>query len=185
MRLAILIPTLKNRVHLYKRCYDLLMEQIKEHDLTDHVSILTYQDNGENKIGFKRNKLLQRSDAEYISFFDDDDIPGPSYIETFIELYRSGLDCARLNGIITENDLNPKDFIHSIKYNSWFEKDGIYYRPPNHLNFIKGEIASRIQFPEKNFGEDHEWSTSLLNSGLIKTEFDHEKLLYYYLYRTK
>jgi hypothetical protein len=60
----------------------------------------------------------------------------------------------------------------------------VYYRPPNHLNVIKASIAKQFKFPEKNFGEDMEWSMQIQQSGLLKTEAHIDETLYYYIYKT-
>ena len=85
-------------------------------------------------------------------------------------------------GIITIYGKNPRTFIHSIKYDSWFEKDNVYYRCPNHLNPIRRDIAIRCKFPEKNFQEDLDWSLQIAQSGLLKYEEEITKPYYFYLF---
>jgi hypothetical protein len=97
-----------------------------------------------------------------------------------------GVDACGLTGVITEDGKNPKVFVHSMKYDSWFEKDGVYCRNNNHLNVVKASIAKQMTFPETSMGEDHSYSKQLLESGLIKTEYwDEHEILYYYDYISK
>lgn len=174
--LSILIPTMPKRAKQLAGLTAMLKAQIG----TRAVEILT--DDSEGTVGAKRNTLLQSAKGEYVCFFDDDDTPAPNYINLIISAIQSNPDCCSLNGVITTDGKDPKTFIHSIEYKSWFERDGIYYRPPNHLNVIKSSIAKQFQFPEKNFGEDAAWSMAICDSGVLKTEAVINETLYYYTY---
>ena len=93
-----------------------------------------------------------------------------------------GVDCCSLNGLMTTDGLNPIEFKHSIKYNNWFEKNGILYRNPNHLNCIKSSIAKQFKFNHKNLGEDMDWSYQILQSNILKTEHEIQETIYFYDY---
>ncbi len=69
-------------------------------------------------------------------------------------------------------------FKHSIKYSQWFEKEGIYYRCPNHLNVVKREIALKVGFPLIDRGEDRDYSYRLYEH--LKTEAEIEGTIYFY-----
>ena len=94
MKLGILIPTLDSRIDLFKRVSDELGRQIDE--LYSHlpprevVSIIHLADSGKHTTGKKRNALIELAvkeyKPEYIAFFDDDDMPGPTYIKRGIEV---------------------------------------------------------------------------------------------------
>lgn len=129
---------------------------------------------------------MNRSCGEYLAFVDSDDRIGPKYFEHAFTGIEQGVDACGLTGIITEDGQNPKKFVHSMRYDSWFEKDGVYYRNNNHLNVVKSSIAKQMHFPETNQGEDHDYSKQLLASGLIKTEYwDENEVIYHYDYRSK
>ena len=179
MKFQILICSLEKRSALLERLLKILHPQ-----LTDGVSIQIACDNGQMSIGRKRNELLQQSPADYVAFIDDDDFVSHYYVKLILEGIEKKVDACSLTGIITENGLNPKTFIHSNRYISWYEKDGIYYRNNNHLNCIKSSIAKQFIFPEKNHGEDHDFSKQLLRSGLIQNEHWIEEVIYYYDYQS-
>ncbi len=172
--LSILIPTMPKRAEQLAQ----LLAKLKAQIGTYPIEILT--DDSDATIGAKRNTLLQSAKGEYLCFFDDDDIPAEHYIYSIMSAIQSNPDCCSLNGVITTDGKNPKRFIHSIQYNSWFEKEEVYYRPPNHLNVIKSSIAKQFPFPEKNFGEDADWSMAICKSELLKTEAVIDETLYYY-----
>lgn len=145
------------------------------------VEIL-YDDSENITIGAKRNALLSRAKGTYSCFVDDDDDVSDVYLSTFESAIRSGgnYDCVKLTGHYFLNGQYIKPFIHSLKYDKWYDdKDG-YYRCPNHLNLIKTSISTQIGYIDVNFQEDADFSKRLLQSGLCKTEFAHDNVLYLY-----
>ncbi len=177
MKLSILICTMSQRESYFKRLMERLTPQ-----LTDDVEIKAFCDDGEMTIGAKRNALMQSAIGDYVAFVDDDDLVSINYITKVLSAVDTLPDCVGMEGIITFDGNNPRKFIHSLKYKKWFEKRGIYYRNPNHLNPIKREIALKEPFPEKNMGEDADFSKAVLKH--LKTEIYVPEPIYYYEYRT-
>jgi glycosyltransferase involved in cell wall biosynthesis len=178
MKLSILICHLPKRKEYLERLLAILRPQ-----LSNKIEVLI--DHSEpDTIGEKRNRLLKEAQGRYLAFIDDDDMVSPDYIRLLMEGINKGADCCSLTGEITTDGTNSKTFIHSIKYNSYFEKDGIYYRPPNHLNCIKSSIAKLFPFPEKNHGEDTSWAMNICRSGILKIEHWIGETLYHYDYKT-
>lgn len=159
-----------------------LRQQIVTYKLEGKVEILVEVDEGEETIGAKRNKLLQRAAGKYVAFIDDDDSISDDYLLKVFGGINQNRDCCSLNGIITFDGSNPKVFKHSIDYKKYDEVDGEYLRFPNHLNAIKASIAKQFKFPEKNYSEDTEWATALHESGLLKTEWRIFGTIYFYKY---
>lgn len=135
-----------------------------------------------SSIGKKRNILLQEATGKYVAYLDDDDVIAPDYIKLIMSAIESDPDCCSLKGILTTNGVDARIFIHSIKYDSYFEQDGIYYRPPNHLNVIRASVAKRFSFPEINHGEDTDWAMQISRSGLLQKETVIKSILYYYIF---
>ncbi len=179
---SILICTLQEREQSFQRLYQKLKKQIQEEGLDDKVEILFFLDNREKSIGTKRNALLRQSKGLYINFIDDDDDVHDHYVKMIHEKLKYRPDCVSLTGIITFNKENPKIFIHSIQYQTYFQKNGIYYRPPNHLNPIKRAIGSQFFFPNQSYSEDTDWAMQIAKSGLLKTEEIITEPYYFYLY---
>lgn len=182
MLLSILIPSTPNRENMLASLISSLDSQIDRLWLWDEVEILIELDNFEKTIGEKRNALLDRVEGKYLCFIDSDDRVSENYLKQLMFGIMSDVDCCSLNGIITTDMDNPKTFIHSIKHNNWYESNDIYYRPPNHLNCIKSEIAKKFKFPLINSGEDRDWSMQINESGLLKTEYEIKETIYYYDY---
>jgi len=171
---------LTKRVDTFNRLTKKLNTQID--GKYDDVKVLHFSDDGEMTIGKKRNMLLEQSDAKYICFIDDDDDISDNYVELVRKGCLSNKDCVSLNGIISFNGHYSKIFIHSLKYESYFEENSIYYRPPNHLNAIKKELINDYKFQEINNGEDTIWAMSICNDKILKNEFQIEEVIYLYLY---
>lgn len=193
MKLSILIPTTPGRKPFLDKLKDQFISQLGEITQSKNqnglytiswpnVEVIMFTDNKENSVGYKRNVLLKESVGKYIAFIDDDDVISDDYFKVILAGIDTDPDAIELKGIITEDGNNPKLFIHSMKYDSWFEKDNVYYRNNNHLSPVRSSIAKQMKFPEINTGEDHSYSKQLHESGLIKTEYPVDKPYYFYKY---
>lgn len=175
MKLSILICSIDER----KQLLSLLLNELNRQK-TDNVEILVNIDNKKKSIGKKRNELLLQAKGKYISFIDDDDKVSEDYISSILKAIELNPDCVGMEGLITFASKNiTRRFIHSIRYSSWFTKDNIYFRCPNHLSPIRRELSLKGMFPEKNFGEDKEYSLKLFP--LLKSEVYIPYPIYYYL----
>jgi len=178
---TILICTIPSRIHMF---VDLLNNITRLKQKTRLTIEVLFNKNENITIGEKRNWLLANSQGTYSCFIDDDDNITDDYFSVIEE---SGLryDCISLNGMMYTNGVKNRPFYHSLKYNHWYEDNNGYYRNPNHLNPMKTSIMREIGFTNKNFGEDHDFSKKLHESGLLKSEYLHDKLQYIYLYVDK
>ena len=175
-KLSILIPSIDERKNLLAELMGALRPQ-----KTDNVEFLVMTDNGQMSIGQKRNMLLGQSHGEYVAFVDDDDTVPPDYVSRIIAALAHGNpDCASLTGEIVFSDGYSRPFIHSLRYEKWVDdhEGKIYYRPPNHLNAIKRELAVQVKFPSLNMGEDRYFSHHI--RPLLKKESWIEGTLYQY-----
>ena len=180
-RLSILIPTLLNRRNLFQNLSSMLDKQ-----RTNEVEILSCCDNGEMTIGKKRNLLLSNAEGEYVSFIDDDDLVSDDYIKKVLDASASGPDCCSLQGEISmtvnkrtrQRKRATRIFKHSIDYTHWYQEKEVYYRCPNHLNAIRRSIALKVKFPNKDKGEDRDFSLKI--QPLLRTESKIEGTIYFY-----
>lgn len=180
MKLSILIPTLIERRDKFNFIRNKIQGQITSLKLDKEIEIISFEDNRKYNVGYKRNWLLDQAKGVYSMFVDDDDDVSNNFIKLVYDALKTNPDCVSLTGIITFNGHNPKRFVHSLKYKSYFESGGVYYRPPNHLNPIKTEIAKKFRFPELNFGEDTNWAMQVCKSGILKKEVEVSEPYYYY-----
>jgi hypothetical protein len=180
--LAILICHTPDRYDFMKRLTGILDPQLEKHK--NNVICLS-DDSRYKTIGRKRNDLVARANAKYYCFIDDDDRVSANYIDLLMQGIRQNVDCCSLTGVITWDGQNPKPFIHSLQYTSYWEDDKAFYRYPNHLNAVKTEIGREFKFPEKNHSEDTEYATAMFKAGVLKTEHEIKQTIYYYDFRTK
>ncbi len=172
-RLSILVCSILSRKNKLSQLMSVLDLQMKS-----DVEVLVETDNGQMSIGAKRNKLLSRAQGDYVASIDDDDLVSLDYVDKTLNALSTSPDCCSLTGEITHHH-EKNTFIHSIEHNHWYEENGVYFRCPNHLNAIKRELALQIGFPEKDHGEDRDFSERIFP--LLKTEVEINGIIYYYL----
>lgn len=178
---AILICTLTERRRLLDRLLEQLDKQRADHDCI----IITNEDQGQKTTGQKRNELKEeaiRQNATHISYFDDDDLPGPRYVELNMNAVNGNYDTASLWGQYYEHGKQLNPFHHSLKYDHWWQDDKYYYRCNNHLNLMKLSMVKDIPFPEQNFGEDGVNSLAIQKAGVLKTEYQIDEIVYFYFH---
>lgn len=178
--LTILIPTLPRRWHFYVN----LRQQLAIQTIGGKPVEIITDDATDISIGMKRNKLMAQVETPYVCFVDDDDEISINYIDLILAGIATNPDCCSLNGIITTDGNNPRVFKHSIEYDSMYERDGVYYRPVNHLNVVRTDIAKLCPFPDWNYSEDSNYCFQLQATGLLRKECKIEETLYYYLFRS-
>lgn len=176
--LSILVCSLPERARFLTRLNGIIRPQM----IGKPVEMLV-DDRGRGvTIGAKRNSLLSVAGGQYVAFIDDDDLVSPNYISLILEALKTRPDCVGMNGIITFDGKNPKNFVHTVECSEWCERDGVYYRHPNHLSPIRRDLALKAGFPEINFGEDHSYSNRV--KPFLKTEVMVKPALYFYLSRS-
>ena len=174
MKLSVLVSSIVERQDYFLK----RMLSILEPQLTPDVELVIETDNREISIGAKQQILLGRAQGDYLCYVDEDDVIPVYYISEILKAIQSQPDCVGINEIYTHNGKNPKPFYHSLKYDHYFEKDNVYYRPPTHMNPVKRTLAIQSHF-EDAYGGDNEYTMTLLP--LLKTEIVIDKCMYYYL----
>lgn len=190
MLLSILICTIPSRKEMLDMLIDNLTYQRGNLPFTyqgcevNEVQISVDNTHGIST-GAKRNKLLKGAHGKFIVFIDDDDRISDEYLIQIIKTIKANpdVDCIGMKGWITTNGTDKKDWEISKDFGSWYEKDNIYYRTPNHISPVRREIALKVGFPDKNFGEDADYSMGILP--YLKSEAKIDVQIYFYLYRTK
>jgi hypothetical protein len=148
------------------------------------VEFIVNVDGGEKSVGQKRNEVLNQAKGEFVCFVDDDDEVDNEYLRLIIETIENNpeLDCIGFTGMYYVNGVAIMLFKHANEYGDHYKKEGIQYRPVNHLNPVRTELARQIGFPDKNHGEDSDYCDRLLESGLLKNEVILDKVMYHYLF---
>jgi GT2 family glycosyltransferase len=160
--------------------------QISKYSISkESIEILTECDNKEMSIGAKRQKLLNKCNAEYMVQIDDDDYISMQYLPHVIDALQSKPDCigylesVKIDGI-------QKTACHSNRFTDWANnKEGYdFVRTIFCKDVIRTDIARKIGFSDMRFGEDYDFSKRLKQSGLLKTEVFINEVMYFYESKT-
>ena len=167
-----MICTLEDRKTMRYELIEGLYRMMDESGLQDDVYIDLNEDDGRETTGKKRNDLLQSSRAEFSVFIDDDDWVSSDYIERIVGTIRRnpGIDVIGFFGEVTFSCGTKRVMMHSLMCPQWTEDMSVYYRPPNHLNPVRTELAQRVQFKDITISEDHHWSVELSRQRILKNE---------------
>lgn len=179
IRLSILIATIPKREWKFNRLVNKLDSQIP---MNGCVEVL-FDNSMDYNIGVKRNLLLGRALGDYVVFVDDDDMVSDDYTRKILQAMEGNPDCIGISGTITTNGRNERQWYISKEYGSWYEKNKVYYRTPNHISPVKRDIAIEVGFPEISNGEDYAYSMGILP--LLKTESKIKGNIYFYLFNSK
>lgn len=179
--LSILICTVIERHKQFKVLRDELLRQIG--DLP--VELLFEMDNKQISVGAKRQKLLNRASGDYIVFMDDDDFPEVHYVSEMVKALASKPDCLGYLIKMTTNGEREQMCCHSLRYPEWKEKvDGYdYVRSVTHFNAVRRDLALKVGFSDRRFGEDKIYSDAVTK--LCKTEVFLDKVMFHYRYSNK
>lgn len=193
--LSILIPALTSRP--WERVWSELCRQVKFFN-QDHgrerVEVLLESDNGEMTSGEKRHLLATRSRGNYRCFVDDDDEVTPTYVSCLVEGCLSGADVVTFNmkvvnaPIVGSATQRGRNILRTRGDELW--RLGVYphhrsagMMTANHLCAWKKEIADQVAWdPLLGYGDDQLWYKPLYFSGLVKTDWHINRVLYRYLY---
>lgn len=187
--LSILIPTLPERSEMLERLLRQINSQLENLGAREKVQVVILSDNRELTIGAKRNELMRQAKGRYVAFIDDDDEIGSEYFAQVLEgIERYAPDVFGITGVMrwqrSRTLRTNHRFTHSIEYSRWFDRGQgklkEYFRPPNHLNPMRREIAIQFPFKEVSFAEDKDWSERIANSGLLVKECRINPPIYYY-----
>ena len=150
----------------------------------NEVEFIYLGDNKTFSVGMKRNIMLRLAQGEFLCFVDDDDKLSGEYVrEIYNAIEKSPeADCIVFDVAISQNG----GAFLPVKYGIEFSRDrnfsDHFERLPNHLMVIKREIALKVDFPDKNIGEDSSFSRQLVKH--IKVQKRINKILYFYVFDT-
>lgn len=177
-KLSILICTLANRQEMLSLLLEILIPQ-----MTGETEILMCEDNGEISVGLKRQKLIQEASGYYVCFVDDDDMVTKDYIPKILTALQTNPDTCGVEGIMTTDGKDPKKFIHSMRYDHWYEENNIYYRGPHHINPTRKDLVLKTGYNDLRFAEDHDFAKRIYD--LLNSEVYIDGPIIEYRYRTK
>jgi glycosyltransferase involved in cell wall biosynthesis len=177
MKLAILICTLPERAEKLKRLTNILDPQIER--FKDQVYYSLHDAGRNTPTGRKRNELINQTMSDYFVFIDDDDVVPMFYVSEILKAIEQGPDVITFKGYMTTNGDDRRDW--TIRLGSPYEeKNGHYYRWPNHIVPMKRDVVRGVTFPEIYVQEDYQWSKKIHDLRLLKTEVHIDRDMYHY-----
>ena len=204
MELSILIATINDRKTEFQKLFLELLSQVKsdavvkDHDIAEgkvihaigeSVEIIALRDNRELPIGQKRQKLLELASGRFIVYFDDDDWPSESYIESILGAIKDpAVDCVGIKVNMTTNGNNIQTCLHRFRHpmieGKQAKRYGVdYVRPITHFNPVLREKALRAGFGNERYGEDVAYWKRL--NPLLTKEYFIPSILFHYRYSTE
>lgn len=177
MKLAILIATLPERADKLKRLLSILEPQVRKR--MGEVFYSLHDAGRSMPTGRKRNQLISQTESEYFVFIDDDDVIPDYYVDEILAAIEFTPDVITFNGYMTTNGQDRRDW--TIRLGSEYtEKNGHYYRWPNHIVPMRREKVNGVSFPDVWVQEDYLWSKKIHELKLLKTEIHIDKEMYWY-----
>lgn len=184
---TVAILTIPERKQKLKTLIDFLSKTVPFR-FSKRIELLVNEDKKEKSIGVKRQEILDKANGKYVSFIDDDDYVSPSYISKIADLLDLEIyDGVGFYGKYFYNGI-PRMYFHHLNANGLDHKsvdEKIQFRPLNHLNPVRLNIARQVGYSDLNYAEDFEYSQKLYKSNLILSESNIDEVLYYYMYFDK
>lgn len=190
--LSILICTLPQRrisfYPLFKNLSGQWMDYLTDHEEFEfHQLEILFDDRDTHvSVGIKRQTLLEGAAGKFVVYVDDDDQVSGDYVHSIFDVIAQNpdIDCIGIKGIISTDGKGYKNWEISKDFGSWYEKDNVYYRTPNHISPVRREIAIRAGgFNDMKFGEDADYSQRILP--FLKNEVKIDKQIYHYQFQSK
>lgn len=187
MLLSILIPTLEERRAVFAPLYAELRAQIAAAQLEHAVEVLELCDARQAPLGAKRNQLIAAARGEFIAFVDDDDKVAENYVALICAALKAEpqTDCVGITGRVYFRGAHARRFVYSLRYDHYFSRDGVYYRPPYILNPIRRAVALAFPYADVSWNEDMDWALRVAHAGILQREVMVDEILYHYYSRRR
>lgn len=182
---TILIPTIPQREHLFRRLLDFLLPQLDAHE--GRVTVLAWRNAGKPALGELRDRLIAAAHArgsDYVSFVDDDDMVPEYYVSEIVKALAHNPDHVGFKLGYHMNGPLEEVVLHSLKWNTWRRSpDGVLVRDVTHIDPVRTVFAKEARFGRAPAGraEDRVWVKQVRRH--LVTEQYIDKIMYHYLFR--
>jgi glycosyltransferase involved in cell wall biosynthesis len=174
----ILVCSILHRTDMLEALLDEL-----ERQLVPGVGVLVYRDNLECGYGEKCQALLESSEADYVSFLDDDDWIEPDFIPTIAAALEEDPDYVGFRVRYTKDGHPQLPVIHSLQHHGWTDGPDALLRDINHFNPIRRDLALRAVWAGGD-GADRRWANSLREQGCVQREVFIDREMHHYRNRS-
>jgi hypothetical protein len=170
----ILIPTIPHR---HEKLCGLLYELDRQWQLG--LGVIVFRDNLETPTGDKRQKLLEASQAVYVSFVDDDDDLSPFFVRRIMGALSASPDYVGFKVNYWAGGELEMQAEHSLRYDGWHTWPDKMVRDISHLNPIRRDLAMTGRFSGES-GEDYKWAAGVRAMGRVRNEEWIPEVMYEY-----
>jgi hypothetical protein len=180
----ILVPTLGERRALFERLMAGLLPQLNPY--AGRVRVVGWFNNGSPSLPKIRQRMVETSPADYVSFVDDDDLVSPYYVDEVTGVLEARPDYVGFQVQCYSDGAPTAVAHHSLEFNRWRNMPGRYERDISHINPIKTRLARRARFDQVGAGraEDRAWAGQLRRARVLKTQAFIPRIMYHYLFST-
>lgn len=143
------------------------------------VGVRVFRDNLQTGYGEKCQALVESSDADYVSFIDDDDMVAPDFVASIVAALEHEPDYVGFNVLYTEDCVPQVPVVHSLEREGWHNEHDCLYRDLVHFNPIRRELALRSRWYGGN-GADRQWADGLRAQACVREQVYIARELYQY-----
>lgn len=160
---------------------DLLTELLGhlQRQLVPGVGVRVFRDNLETVYGEKCQRLLDSSQADYVSFLDDDDWTSDDFIPAIMEALEQRPDYVGFKVLYTVDGVPRIPVFHTLQVDGWIDTPEALYRDINHFNPIRRDLALRGEWAGGD-GADRRWAAQLREQGCVKDEVFIDREIHHY-----
>ena len=120
------------------------------------------------------------SEAEYVSFFDDDDWPADDFVPAIMKVLKDQRpDYVGFQVHFTEDGVEQVPVYHSLAHGGWANNSDALLRDIVHFNPIKRELAVQGRW-EGGAAADVRWADQLRSKGIVKSEVYLDRVMHHY-----
>jgi hypothetical protein len=181
---SILVPTLGERRALFEQMMAGLLPQIDPY--AGRVRVIGWHNDGSPSLPKIRQRLVETTETDYLSFVDDDDLVSPDYVAAIVAALDGRPDYVGFQVQCYSDGAPTAVSYHSLEYRRWRNLTTHYERDISHINPIRTAHARKVDFTRTRTGgaEDRDWAAQLRRSRLLRTQVVIPRIMYHYLYQT-
>ena len=181
---TILVPTLGERRALFARLLSGLLPQVEPYG--PRVMVRGWFNNGKPGLPEIRQRMVEATNTDYLSFIDDDDVVAPEYVSQIVQALKDLPDYVGFQVQCYSDGVPTAVSYHSLAHKRWVNLEDRYLRDISHINPIRTALAQRASFRRTAPGqpEDRAWVHQLRQARVLKTEVVIPGIMYHYLFST-
>lgn len=181
---TVLVPTIPQREHLFRRLLGVLLPQLDEHQ--GRVRVLAWRNQGTPRLAEIRDAMIDAAGTDYVSFIDDDDLVPDYYVAEVVRAIAERPDHVGFRMDYSSSETDHEIVEHSLRWSRWGRSaEGLLYRDFTHVDPVRTDLAQQGRFAvaRPRRAEDRVWVRQV--RPYLSSEVFVDKIMYYYEYRAE